>query len=275
VLVARQDSVLGDVVSVSPGAAFLVALALTFVIAHLIGSPALRLKGHYLAMATLGFGLIINKIVLGTTLFGAADGINGVPEWNLGLGLTVSGKRALRVENYYIACGLALLTLVVLRNLVRSRVGRALLAIHDRETAANAMGIPTALNLGAVYGCAGEGRIASATRADYAAADAAVLTMECQAGRVYELAGDTSYTLAEFAAEIAKQAGRAIHYVNLPQADYKQALLGAGLAEPLAALLADSDAGVSKGALFDDGKQLSTLIGRATTPLAEVVKAAL
>ena len=144
VLVARQDSVLGDVVSVSPGAAFLVALALTFVIAHLIGSPALRLKGHYLAMATLGFGLIINKIVLGTTLFGAADGINGVPEWHLGLGLTVSGKRALRVENYYIACGLALLTLALLRNLVRSRVGRALLAIHDRETAANAMGIPTA-----------------------------------------------------------------------------------------------------------------------------------
>ncbi|MEW5904942.1 MAG: SDR family oxidoreductase [Pseudomonadota bacterium] len=146
---------------------------------------------------------------------------------------------------------------------------------HGWYTENYAMGIPTALNLGAVYGCAGEGRIASATRADYAAADAAVLTMEGQAGRVYELAGDTSYTLAEFAAEIAKQAGRAIHYVNLPQADYKQALLGAGLAEPLAALLADSDAGVSKGALFDDGKQLSTLIGRATTPLAEVVKAAL
>jgi branched-chain amino acid transport system permease protein len=94
-------------------------------------------------MATLGFGLIINKIVLGTTLFGAADGINGVPEWKLGFGLTVSGKRALRVENYYIACGLVLLTLVLLRNLVRSRVGRALQAIHDRETAANAMGIDT------------------------------------------------------------------------------------------------------------------------------------
>jgi len=144
VFVSKQDLYGKEIVSVSPWAASFLALAITFLIAYLIGSPALRLKGHYLAMATLGFGLIINKIVLGTTLFGAADGINGVPEWHLGLGLTVSGKRALRVENYYIACGLALFTLVLLRNLVRSRVGRALLAIHDRETAANAMGIPTA-----------------------------------------------------------------------------------------------------------------------------------
>jgi branched-chain amino acid transport system permease protein len=144
ILIPWTDSTGKVLTIVSPWAAFLIALLLTFIIAYLIGSPALRLKGHYLAMATLGFGLIINKIVLGTSLFGAADGINGVPEWNLGLGLTVSGKRALRVENYYIACGLALLTLILLRNLVRSRVGRALLAIHDRETAANAMGIPTA-----------------------------------------------------------------------------------------------------------------------------------
>ena len=82
-------------------------------------------------MATLGFGLIVNKIVLGTALFGAADGINGVPEWKLGFGLTVSGKSALRVQNYYIACGLVLLLLVLLRNLVHSRVGRAL-AGHPR-----------------------------------------------------------------------------------------------------------------------------------------------
>jgi branched-chain amino acid transport system permease protein len=143
VFVSKEDLYGNSILSVSPWAAFVTALAVTFVIAHLIGYPALRLKGHYLAMATLGFGLIINKIVLGTSLFGAADGINGVPEWNLGLGLTVSGKRALRVENYYIACGLVLLTLVLLRNLVRSRVGRALQAIHDRETAANAMGIHT------------------------------------------------------------------------------------------------------------------------------------
>lgn len=146
---------------------------------------------------------------------------------------------------------------------------------HGWYTENYAMGIPTALKLGAVYGCAGEGRISSATRADYAAADAAVLTSEGQAGKIYELAGDSSYTLGEFAAEISRQSGKAINYINLPEAGYKQALLGAGLPEPLAALLADSDTGASKGALFDDGKQLSKLIGRPTTALAEVVKGAL
>ncbi|MDP1872268.1 MAG: SDR family oxidoreductase [Gallionella sp.] len=136
-------------------------------------------------------------------------------------------------------------------------------------------GIPTALALGAVYGCAGDGRIASAARADYAEAAAVVLTSDNQAGRIYELAGDTTFTLSEFAAEISRQAGRAIGYVNLSEAEYKNALLGAGLPEFLAELLANSDTGVSKGALFDTEKQLSKLIGRATTPLAEVVKATL
>lgn len=142
--VAKDDLYGGQILSASPWTAFLAAMLLTFVIANLIGYPALRLKGHYLAMATLGFGLIVNKMVLGSTLTGAADGINGVPEWNLGFGLTVAGKSALRVQNYYIAGGLVLLLLVLLRNLIQSRVGRALRAIHDRETAANAMGINTA-----------------------------------------------------------------------------------------------------------------------------------
>lgn len=146
---------------------------------------------------------------------------------------------------------------------------------HGWYTENYTMGIPTALKLGAVYGCAGNGRISSATRADYAEADVAALTADNQAGKTYELAGDTAYTLTELAAEISRQSGKAIGYVNLPEAEYKKALLGAGLPEPLAALLADSDTGVSKGALFDDGRQLSRLIGRATTPLPEVVKAAL
>jgi branched-chain amino acid transport system permease protein len=143
VFVGKEDLYGNQVMTTSPWAAFLVAMIATFLIAHLIGYPALRLKGHYLAMATLGFGLIVNKMVLGSTITGSADGINGVPEWKLGFGLTVSGKSAVRVENYYIACGLVLLLLVLMRNLVDSRVGRALHAIHDRETAANAMGIDT------------------------------------------------------------------------------------------------------------------------------------
>lgn len=146
---------------------------------------------------------------------------------------------------------------------------------HGWYTENYAMGIPAALQMGSVFGCAGDGRISAATRADYAEADATVLTRDGQAGKTYELAGDVAFTLTEFAAEIARQSGKAINYVNLPEADYKQALIGAGLPEPLADLLADSDTGVSKGALLDDGKQLSQLIGRATTPLAEVVKGAL
>ena len=135
--------------------------------------------------------------------------------------------------------------------------------------------IPPALQHGAFIGSAGEGRIASAARADYAEAAAVVLTTPGQSGKVYELAGDEAYTLAGFAAELSRQSGKAIPYVDLPESDYKAALVGAGLPEPIAGLLADSDTGASKGGLFDDTRQLSTLIGRPTTPLAVSMRAAL
>ncbi len=135
--------------------------------------------------------------------------------------------------------------------------------------------VQPALQHGAFIGSAGEGRIASAARADYAEAAAAVLTRDGQSGKVYELAGDSAYTLAEFAAELSRASAKTVPYVNLPEAEYRKALIGAGLPEPVAALLADSDAGAAKGGLFDDGKQLSGLIGRATTPLATLMKAAL
>ncbi|MGE4554496.1 MAG: SDR family oxidoreductase [Desulfovibrionaceae bacterium] len=135
--------------------------------------------------------------------------------------------------------------------------------------------LPAALERGVLVGCTGNGRIASAARADYAAAAAAVLTREGQAGRVYELAGDTAYTLAELAAEAARQAGRPLSYQDLTQEQYRAVLMDAGLPEGLAAMLADSDHGASLGGLFDDGRQLSALIGRPTTPLAESIRAAL
>lgn len=136
-------------------------------------------------------------------------------------------------------------------------------------------GIPNALTHGAVYGCAGEGRIASAARADYAEAAAAVLTAEGQAGRVYELAGDTAYTLAELAAEVSRQSGGNITYVDMPEAEYKALLVKAGLPEAYAALISDSEAGASKGALFDGSHQLSKLIKRPTTPLSATVASSL
>lgn len=130
---------------------------------------------------------------------------------------------------------------------------------------------PTAVQFGTLLGSAGNGRIASAARRDFAEAAAAVLTRDDQAGRIYELAGDESYTLAELAAEIARQAGKPVIYRDLPEADYTAALFGAGLPEPFAALLADSDVGASRGGLFDDSHQLSQLIGRPTTPIAAQV----
>lgn len=136
-------------------------------------------------------------------------------------------------------------------------------------------GVASALSLGAVVGCAGEGRIASASRADYAEAAATILTSDDPAGQIYELAGDSAYTLSDFAAAISGQIGQPIPYVNLPEADYRNALLAAGLPEALAGLLADSDTGASQGALFDDGRQLSRLLGRPTTGLDAAIMAAL
>ncbi len=142
--VAGQDLYGSATLTVSPWAAFVFAILLTIAVACLIGYPALRLKGHYLAMATLGFGMIVQVILVASERLGQADGIVGVPAWELPGGLVVSGKSAVRVQNYYLACIFALAVLLMLRNAVRSRVGRALLAIHDRELAANAMGIDTA-----------------------------------------------------------------------------------------------------------------------------------
>ncbi len=135
--------------------------------------------------------------------------------------------------------------------------------------------LPAALQHGAFAGSAGDGRIASAARADYAAAAVAVLTGEGHAGKVYELAGDTAYTLAELAAEVSRQTGRQIGYTNLPQAEYRAMLVTVGLPVPIADMLADSDAGAARGGLFDDSRQLSALIGRPTTPLSALVEKAL
>ena len=135
--------------------------------------------------------------------------------------------------------------------------------------------VPAALAHGALIGSAGEGRIASAARADYADAAAAALTLPDQAGQVYELAGDSAYTLAELAAELSQATGKTIPYVNLPEADFKGALLQAGLPEPIADLLANSDTGAAQGGLYDGSGQLGHLIGRPTAALATLLRASL
>jgi NAD(P)H dehydrogenase (quinone) len=135
--------------------------------------------------------------------------------------------------------------------------------------------LDVALRQGAIAGCADGGRIAAASRADYADAAAAVLTGTGHDNRVYELAGDFPFTMAELAAEVSRRFGKRIVYKDLPKAGYEAALVAAGLPEAAAELYADADAGVARGELDDATGDLHRLIGRPTTTLAEAVAAAL
>ncbi|GAB4345896.1 MAG: branched-chain amino acid ABC transporter permease [Desulfobulbaceae bacterium] len=149
-LSAGQDLYGEELLVVAPWAACLAAVLTAVLIGFVLGIPVLKLKGHYLAMATLGFGTIIYRVALASAYFGEADGISEVPGFTLlpavaGLGpLTVSGDFGHRVENYYIAWAMLILGLFLLLNLIDSRVGRALRAIHGSEEAAEAMGVNTA-----------------------------------------------------------------------------------------------------------------------------------
>jgi branched-chain amino acid transport system permease protein len=137
------------------------AVIVTAAAALLVGIPVLRLRGHYLAMATLAFGIIVQRVLVGTQLFGAADGLSDIPAYPLFAGLAITGRKALRVPNYYIAWVLVALGMLLAINLVHSRVGRALRAIHGNEDAAAAMGVDVAryklatFVLSAVYAAVG------------------------------------------------------------------------------------------------------------------------
>ncbi|ECG9691729.1 SDR family oxidoreductase [Salmonella enterica] len=133
--------------------------------------------------------------------------------------------------------------------------------------------VPAALKHGVFIGAAGEGKIASAMRADYAAA--CVIREEGHAGNVYELAGDDAWTLSQLADELTHQSGKKIVYQNLSEVDFAAALKGAGLPDGLADMLANSDAGAAKGGLFDDSHTLRKLIGRPTTTLTESLRSVL
>jgi NAD(P)H dehydrogenase (quinone) len=134
--------------------------------------------------------------------------------------------------------------------------------------------IPVQLENG-VVGSAGDGRIAAAARRDFAAAAAVVLTGEGHAKQAYELNGDTAFTLTEYAAELSKQSGKNVAYTNLSPAEHAQVLIGAGLPEPVAQLFVGVDDAIERGRLDRKGSDLSRLIGRPTTPIADTIAAAL
>lgn len=206
------------------------------------------------------------------------------------------GKRAAQHEAVIAAAKAAGVKLLVYTSLLHAETSPLSLAEEHRqsEAAIKASGIPyvilrngwyvenhlaslpVALQHGAFLGSAGEGRISGATRDDLAEAAAVVLTSETDhTGRTYELAGDEGYTLAELAAEVARQSGKAIAYQDMPESAYKDVLLGAGLPEPVAQMIASSDKLASEGALYDDSHELSKLIGRPTITLKDAVAQAL
>ena len=206
------------------------------------------------------------------------------------------GKRAAQHRAVIDAAKAAGVGLVAYTSILRADTSPLALAVEHRETEAAlaasglpharlrngwytenyTMSIPTVLAHGVQLGGSGPGRISAATRADFAEAAAVVLvSTEDQAGKVYELAGDEAFTLAEYAAELSRQAGKPVEYRDLSEADYAATLVKFGLPEPFAAVLAQSDAVARDGALFDDGHQLGRPIGRPTTPLAAAFAAAL
>lgn len=185
--------------------------------------------------------------------------------------------------------------LVAYTSVLRAETARIALAAEHKTTerALRASGLPfvllrngwytenytenlgPALQHGAIAGSADGGRIAAATRADYAAAAVEVLTGAGHEGKTYELAGDVPFTMAELAAEVSRRAGKTIVYRDLPPGEYRAVLTGAGIPGPFADLLVDSDLGVARGELDDSTGELRRLIGRPTTPLADAVAAAL
>ncbi len=143
-IIVRGQDIYGEALMViAPWAACLVAVISAGLVAWILGIPILKLKGHYLAMATLGFGVIIYRIVLASEYFGEADGISEVPPFPLFAGLEVSGDFGTRVENYYLAWGLLIAGMILLRNLIQSRAGRALRSIHSSADAAESVGVDT------------------------------------------------------------------------------------------------------------------------------------
>lgn len=124
---------------------------------------------------------------------------------------------------------------------------------------------------GGMIGSAGEGRVSAAPRADYAEAAAAVLTGDGHEGQTYELGGDDAFTMAELADEIGRQSGTEVVYRDLPEDEYARTLAGFGLPEAAAAIFADADARLAEGHLSTDSGDLRRLLGRPTTPMADVV----
>jgi NAD(P)H dehydrogenase (quinone) len=131
-----------------------------------------------------------------------------------------------------------------------------------------------AIEHGAIFGATGEGRLSTATRGDLAAGSVGAL-LNSPGGKIYEFAGDQSWSMAEFASEVGRQAGKPVAYVNQSESDYAKTLESVGLPPPVAGFLASTSYLAGFGELYSESKDLSTLAGRPTTPIGETIAEAL
>ncbi|MCV2867563.1 SDR family oxidoreductase [Defluviimonas sp. WL0002] len=202
------------------------------------------------------------------------------------------GKRAAQHRNVIDAAKAVGVGFVVYTSLLNAdRSGMALAEEHiATEAALKESGLPhailrngwyseniagtatQALSLGRQFGASSGGRFATASRQDFAEAAANVLAGEGHEGKTYELGGDSPFTMAEYATLLSELSGKDVAYVNLDEDAYRSALVGAGLPEGFAALLADSDAKAAEGALATESRDLARLIGRPTTPMRRTLE---
>ena len=204
------------------------------------------------------------------------------------------GRRVAQHRNVVDAARAVGARLVAYTSIVRADTTPLLLAAEHRATEEmiRASGVPylflrnswyienytrqlsQTLERGVFFGCADDGRVSAATRADYAAAAAAALTSDAE-NRVYELGGDEAFTMHELAAEVSRQSGQRVEYRDMSFDSYVAMLVGVGLPEPAARVYADADLGIARGDLLVETRDLSRLTGRPTTPLSRAVADAL
>ena len=205
------------------------------------------------------------------------------------------GQRLAQHKNVIAAAAAADVRLIAYTSILNADTSGAALAGEHKATeeAIRASGIPfsflrngwylenytaslaPALQFGTIYGSAGDGLIAAAARADYAAAAAAVVAGPGHENTVYELGGDEPFTMSRLAAEVSVQSGTSISYTDVPPTEYVKVLVAAGLPQPYAEVIADSDQAIARGELTTTSRDLHTLLGRPTTSLGDAVALAL
>ncbi|MEO3387528.1 SDR family oxidoreductase [Mesorhizobium sp. CAU 1741] len=246
-------------------------------------------KPSAIALRDKGVAVRVTDYDRPETLASALEGIDRM----LLISSSENGKRKVQHRNVISAARHAGVGLIAYTSILHADTSPLLLAEEHRDTEAAlaesgvpyvllrngwytevfTWRLPMAVEQGTLIGAAGEGRISSAARADYAEAAASVLVGGDHAGRTYELAGDAAFTLEELVAVVSEASGQPMTYENLTPDDFKQAVLSAGLPEMVAAILSNTDAGIAKGALFNDGGDLGRLIARPTTPFRTTITA--